>query len=175
MKGTKAPAGKRPPTKAPTKPEFMLQNPTFTEEQCDELQEIFNTFADKKTQLIKYEVLVHTLKTLNLDTKNPLIMKILGRLSSENEEGLDFETFLQTLTEAMGYTHNETGRATIFSVISADGDKITQDDMKVLIKEVGVTMSQEKLEELFKKIGKASPEEIRPEEFESHMSRFGRR
>ena len=106
------------------------------------------------------------MQSLGFEKKNPTIYSMIADLDThENADGINFENFLDAITDKLGNKESREGIARIFDLF--DDDKSTSiniHNLRRVAKELGETMSAEELKEMLERAA-SNGDEISFEDF----------
>jgi Ca2+-binding EF-hand superfamily protein len=106
------------------------------------------------------------MQSLGFEKKNPTIYSMIADLDThENADGINFENFLDAITDKLGNKESRDGIARIFDLF--DDDKSTSiniHNLRRVAKELGETMSAEELKEMLERAA-SNGDEISFEDF----------
>lgn len=119
----------------------------MTIDEKNDLLGIFNILKDGNNEVNTKE-LIEGFKWLKFDRKEPKIFKIVEVIAQENEF-VDEDTFLQSISEFVGHKFTSEGRDALFKTI-CDDDKehLDVNDIKELAKLNGDNIATAELEEM---------------------------
>merc|ERR1719271_328976 len=104
--------------------------------------------------------------------KNPTIFQMIADLDSDGTGSIDFEEFLDAITQKLGDKETRSGIQKIFDLF--DDDKtgaITMKNLRRVAKELGETMSEEELREMIERADSGGNGEISLEDFYTIMTK----
>ena len=106
------------------------------------------------------------MQSLGFEKKNPTIYNMIADLDThENADGINFENFLDAITDKLGNKETREGISRIFDLFDDDGSKsINIHNLRRVAKELGETMSAEELKEMLERAA-SNGDEISFEDF----------
>ena len=135
-------------TTLPKKPEKKKERPVLSEEEIRELRETFDLFDEDKSGTIDPEEIKKALDNLGLEKRNPIVYRMISDLQSLKGE-IDFDTFIDTITDRLGHTQNQEGLQKLFALYDTDGTgSIDFQKLRAVAKELGETMNDEEIREM---------------------------
>ncbi len=109
------------PPKSPSRGILPLASfPSFTEDEIEELREAFNLFDTEGRGTINPKDLKGAMQSLGFETKNPIIYNIIAEMDTGSDEGITFDSFLNTLAAKLGDRQSQEGIGRIFELFDAD-------------------------------------------------------
>eukprot|EP00747_Dinoflagellata_sp_TGD_P213251 gnl/TRDRNA2_/TRDRNA2_86234_c0_seq2.p1 gnl/TRDRNA2_/TRDRNA2_86234_c0~~gnl/TRDRNA2_/TRDRNA2_86234_c0_seq2.p1 ORF type:complete len:171 (+),score=54.08 gnl/TRDRNA2_/TRDRNA2_86234_c0_seq2:105-617(+) len=152
---------------------LTYERPGLTEDEIDEIREAFNLFDTDGSGQIDPRELKAAMQSLGFETKNPTIYQMIADLDSDGHGGpIDFEEFLDAITQKLGDKETRDGISKIFSLF--DDDKtgtISLKNLKRVAKELGETMSEEELREMIERADSKGDGQISLEDFYTIMTK----
>ncbi|KAF4693146.1 Caltractin ICL1e [Perkinsus olseni] len=158
-----AAGGRRKPT---------YERPGMTEDEIDEIREAFNLFDTDGSGTIDPKELKAAMQSLGFESKNPTIYQMIADLEKESNSAVDFEEFLDSITNKLGDKESREGIMRIFNLF--DDDKtgtITIKNLRRVAKELGETMTDEELREMIERADSNGDGEISAEDFYNIMTK----
>ena len=162
------------------------QNSNFTDDQLQEISQIFQFFMNPKSKLLNLKDLVTSLKTLGYLETHPILSSIITRIDKKYvNSDIDYPTFLNEICDILvildrfiiyieilkGDPKEEKGKKAIFDLIDKNkNEKITFDDLKKICVEIGVKISDDELKEIFLEIARKKPN-FAFEDFDEYLDR----
>lgn len=132
----------------PKKPEKKKERPVLSEEEINELKETFDLFDEDKSGTIDPEEIKKALDNLGLEKRNPIVYRMISDLQSLKGE-IDFDTFIDTITDRLGHTQSQEGLQKLFALYDTDGTgSIDFQKLRAVAKELGETMNDEEIKEM---------------------------
>jgi len=106
------------------------------------------------------------MQSLGFEKKNPTIYTMIADLDThENADGINFENFLDAITDKLGNKESRDGIARIFDLFDDDKSQaINIQNLRRVAKELGETMSAEELKEMLERAA-SNGDEISFEDF----------
>lgn len=143
-----------------------FERPGLTEDEIEEIREAFALFDTDNSGRIDPKELKAAMQSLGFEKKNPTIYNMIADLDThENADGINFENFLDAITDKLGNKESRDGIARIFDLF--DDDKSTSiniHNLRRVAKELGETMSAEELKEMLERAA-SNGDEISFEDF----------
>merc|ERR1719271_622553 len=104
--------------------------------------------------------------------KNPTIFQMIADLDSDGTGSIDFEEFLDAITQKLGDKETRSGIQKIFDLFDDDRTgSITLKNLKRVAKELGETMSEEELREMIERADSQGNGMITAEDFYTIMTK----
>ena len=93
------------------------------------------------------------MQSLGFEAKNPTIYAMIAELDThENASGINFDQFLDAITDKLGNKESREGIARIFELFDDDrSNAINIHNLRRVAKELGETMSAEELKEMLER------------------------
>ena len=134
-------------------PKKPLEKQGLTEEEIEELREAFNLFDTEGTGTIDPKELKAAMQSLGFESKNPTIYKMIADLEGgKYEGGIDFNTFLESISSKLGNRESKEGIQRIFDLFDEEKKgKIAAKDLKRVAKELGENVSNEEIQEMLQR------------------------
>jgi Ca2+-binding EF-hand superfamily protein len=134
-------------------PHKVVEKPGLTEEEIEELKEAFNLFDTEGTGTIDPKELKAAMQSLGFESKNSTIYKMIAELDNDRSEGgIDFNTFLDSISSKLGNRETKEGIQRIFDLFDEDKKgKISSKDLKKVAKELGENVSNEEIQEMLQR------------------------
>ena len=106
------------------------------------------------------------MQSLGFEKKNPTIYNMIADLDThENSQGINFENFLDAITDKLGNKESREGISRIFDLFDDDkSGNISIHNLRRVAKELGETMSAEELKEMLERAA-SNGDEISFEDF----------
>ena len=142
----------------------------------EELKEVFDAFDTNNTGKINPKELIESMKSLEIDKKDPYMFEIICSLDTPEalkKGGISFEDFANALNKSLGDNESEEGIRRIFNLFKDDPNSnvITLSAMKKVSKELGENLSDEELKDMLINASKNGKLEITFEEFYEIMKK----
>ena len=104
--------------------------------------------------------------SLGFEAKNPTIYAMIAELDThENAGGINFDQFLDAITDKLGNKESREGIARIFELFDDDrSNAVNIHNLRRVAKELGETMSADELKEMLERAA-SNGEEITFEDF----------
>ena len=146
--------------------------PGLTEDEIDEIREAFNLFDNEGTGLIDPKELKAAMQSLGFESKNPTIYQMFSDLERESHGPIDFDRFLDGITNKLGDRESREGIAKIFNLFDVDRKgSINLKDLKRVSKELGETMTDEELREMLERADSNGDGDISLDDFYNIMTK----
>eukprot|EP00450_Noctiluca_scintillans_P003018 CAMPEP_0194498124 /NCGR_PEP_ID=MMETSP0253-20130528/14860_1 /TAXON_ID=2966 /ORGANISM="Noctiluca scintillans" /LENGTH=173 /DNA_ID=CAMNT_0039339729 /DNA_START=52 /DNA_END=573 /DNA_ORIENTATION=- len=141
--------------------------PGLTDDEVEEIREAFNLFDTDGSGMIDPRELKAAMQSLGFETKNPTIYQLIADLDKGGASGtIDFEDFLQAITDKLGDKETREGLAKIFALFDDDNTgTISLRNLKRVAKELGETMSEDELKEMIARADSNGDDQITQEDF----------
>ena len=143
-----------------------FERPGLTEDEIEEIREAFALFDTDNSGRIDPKELKAAMQSLGFEKKNPTIYNMIADLDNhENSDGIDFENFLDAITDKLGNKESREGINRIFDLFDDDkSNSISIHNLRRVAKELGETMSAEELKEMLERAA-SNGDEISFEDF----------
>ena len=130
-----------------------FERPGLTEDEIEEIREAFALFDTDNSGRIDPKELKAAMQSLGFEKKNPTIYAMIADLDThENSDGINFENFLDAITDKLGNKESRDGIARIFDLFDDDkSQSINIQNLRRVAKELGETMSAEELKEMLER------------------------
>ena len=127
-----------------------FERPGLTDDEIEEIKEAFALFDTDSTGVIDPKELKAAMQSLGFEQKNPTIYAMIADLDThENAGGINFDQFLDAITDKLGNKESKSGIARIFELFDDDRtNSINIHNLRRVAKELGETMSAEELKEM---------------------------
>ena len=131
----------------------VFERPGLTEDEIEEIREAFALFDTDGSGVINPKELKAAMHSLGFEAKNPTIYSMISELDNhENANGINFDQFLDAITDKLGNKETREGIYRIFQLF--DDEKtghIHIHNLRRVAKELGETMSQDELKEMLER------------------------
>ena len=143
-----------------------FERPGLTDDEIEEIKEAFALFDTDSTGVIDPKELKAAMQSLGFESKNPTIYAMIADLDThENAGGINFDQFLDAITDKLGNKETKQGIARIFELFDDDRtNSINIHNLRRVAKELGETMSAEELKEMLERAA-SNGEEITFDDF----------
>ena len=123
-------------------------NTGLSEEEIQEIKDIFELFVEEGNDSIQVEYLVESMKKFGFDTKAPAIFKMIQ--SIEKEEGeISLEMFIDMMTGRISKVNQKEDLERTFKLFDIEHDGIMSlDNLQRVAKELGEDVTEEELKEI---------------------------
>jgi Ca2+-binding EF-hand superfamily protein len=130
-----------------------FERPGLTDDEIEEIKEAFALFDTDSTGVIDPKELKAAMQSLGFEQKNPTIYAMIADLDThENAGGINFDQFLDAITDKLGNKETRQGIARIFELFDDDRTQsINIHNLRRVAKELGETMSAEELKEMLER------------------------
>ena len=123
----------------------------LTEDEIEEIKEAFNLFDTDGSGTIDPKELRAAMQSLGFESKNPTIYAMIADLDKLGA-AIDFETFLDAITDKLGDKESRNGIEKIFQLFDDDGtSSINLNNLRRVAKELGETMTVDELHEMLER------------------------
>ena len=96
----------------------VFERPGLTEDEIEEIREAFALFDTDGNGRIDPRELKAAMSSLGFEAKNPTIYAMIADLDThENANGIDFEAFLEAITDKLGNKESREGITRIFELL----------------------------------------------------------
>mmetsp|Transcript_60782 Transcript_60782/g.130604 ORF Transcript_60782/g.130604 Transcript_60782/m.130604 type:complete len:204 (-) Transcript_60782:46-657(-) len=126
----------------------------LSEPQVQELREVFALFEVEGTGKVSPSAVKSAASAAQLERESPEVWRMLAGLTSE--EPVDFEEFLQLVTEPLGDHLTKAGASRLFGLLGQDAaskGSFGLEDLQSMAKGLGLEVDEEDLEDLLEKAG----------------------
>merc|ERR1719272_1846654 len=131
---------------------LTYERPGLTEDEIDEIREAFNLFDTDGSGMIDPRELKAAMQSLGFETKNPTIFQMIADLDTESGGQIDFDEFLDAITQKLRDKETRSGIKKIFDLFDDDrSGTVSLKNLKRVAKELGETMSEEQLREMIER------------------------
>ncbi|XP_071160615.1 calmodulin-like [Mytilus edulis] len=121
----------------------------FTEDQLEEIQNIFNHFNKKKDDKLSSNDLGLLMRTFNQSPTEAELQDIIKEIDQKGNEGIDYEEFLELMSDAMRQQCTDDDYREVFNVYDKDGNGIiTSDEFRAAMNSMGENLSKAEAEEM---------------------------
>ena len=127
-----------------------FERPGLTEDEIEEIREAFALFDTDNSGRIDPKELKAAMQSLGFEKKNPTIYNMIADLDNhENSDGINFENFLDAITDKLGNKESRDGIARIFDLFDDDkSGNISIHNLRRVAKELGENMTDEEIMEM---------------------------
>ena len=124
-----------------------FERPGLTDDEIEEIREAFALFDTEQSGVIDPKELKAAMQSLGFEQKNPTIYNMIADLDThENAGGINFDRFLDAITDKLGNKESREGIARIFELFDDDRTgRINVHNLRRVAKELGETMSADEL------------------------------
>ena len=147
-----------------------MKNKCLTQDEIDDLKQAFDLFIDDKTEKIIPNELFEAMKTLGLESKNPIIYEFIGNIKDNNlyKEGINFEEFIELVNNEIISRESKDNLKRIFHLFknNPNSEGIGFEDIKKILNDIGDHMDDKEIEDIIKTVSKNGKEIMLNEFFE---------
>jgi len=154
----------------------IVERPGFTGNEEDHLKKAFDLFDLDGSGKIQVSELKTTMKNLGFDVNNENLFRLLEGLEKKNE-GVDYETFKNTIADNLGQNTQDERSTHIYKQFidnqsSADPElkTMTANSLTQMSQDLEENASPEEIKEIIKRVA-ANGHDITLEEFQEIMKR----
>ena len=98
-----------------------MERPGLTDDEIEEIKEAFALFDTDSTGVIDPKELKAAMQSLGFEAKNPTIYAMIADLDThENVGGINFDQFLDAITDKLGNKETRQGIHRIFELFDDD-------------------------------------------------------
>ena len=143
-----------------------FERPGLTDDEIEEIKEAFALFDTDGSGVIDPKELKAAMQSLGFEKKNPTIYAMIADLDThENAGGINFDQFLDAITDKLGNKESRQGITRIFELFDDDSsNSINIHNLRRVAKELGETMSADELKEMLERAA-SNGEEITFDDF----------
>ncbi|XP_052105260.1 calmodulin-like isoform X2 [Mytilus californianus] len=121
----------------------------FTEDQLEEIQNLFKHFNKKKDKKLSSKDLGLLMRAFNQSPTEAELQDIIKEIDQRGNEGIDYEEFLELLSDAMKQQCTDDDYKDVFNVYDSDGNGIiSSDEFRAAMNSMGENLSKEEAEEM---------------------------
>ncbi|CAF0896940.1 unnamed protein product [Rotaria sordida] len=140
---------KRPALGGAAKKRSTGSRPELTEEQKTEIREAFDLFDADGSGTIDVKELKVAMRALGFEPKKEEIKKMISDIQKENAGTIDFNDFLQLMSQKMAEKDSKEEILKAFRLFDDDNTgKISFKNLKRVAKELGENLTEEELQEM---------------------------
>ena len=145
-----------------------MKNKCLIQEEIDDLKQAFDLFIDDKTEKISPNEIFEAMKTLGLESKNPIIYEFIGNIKNNDlyKEGIKFEEFIELVNNEIIFRESKDNLKRIFHLFknNPNSEGIGFEDIKKILNDIGDHMDDKEIEDIIKTVSK-NGKEIKFNEF----------
>ena len=145
-----------------------MKNKCLIQEEIDDLKQAFDLFIDDKTEKISPNEIFEAMKTLGLESKNPVIYEFIGNIKDNDlyKEGIKFEDFIELVNNEIILRESKDNLKRIFHLFknNPNSEGIGFEDIKKILNDIGDHMDDKEIEDIIKTVSK-NGKEIKFNEF----------
>ncbi|CAF3721493.1 unnamed protein product [Adineta steineri] len=157
---------KRPGLAGGAKKRTTGSRPELTEEQKTEIREAFDLFDADGSGTIDVKELKVAMRALGFEPKKEEIKKMISDIQKENAGTIDFNDFLQLMSQKMAEKDSKEEILKAFRLFDDDNTgKISFKNLKRVAKELGENLTDEELQEMINEADRDGDDEINEQEF----------
>ncbi|CAF4685706.1 unnamed protein product [Rotaria socialis] len=157
---------KRPALGGAAKKRAAGSRSDLTEEQKGEIREAFDLFDADGTGSIDVKELKVAMRALGFEPKKEEIKKMLADIQKENAGTIDFNDFLQLMSQRMAEKDSKEEILKAFRLFDDDSTgRISFKNLKRVAKELGENLTEEELQEMIDEADRDGDGEINEQEF----------
>ncbi|CAF0937509.1 unnamed protein product [Adineta steineri] len=157
---------KRPGLVGGAKKRTTGSRPELTEEQKTEIREAFDLFDADGSGTIDVKELKVAMRALGFEPKKEEIKKMISDIQKENAGTIDFNDFLQLMSQKMAEKDSKEEILKAFRLFDDDNTgKISFKNLKRVAKELGENLTDEELQEMINEADRDGDDEINEQEF----------
>ncbi|XP_063429141.1 calmodulin-like [Mytilus trossulus] len=121
----------------------------FTEDQLEEIQNIFKHFNKNKDGKLSSIDLGLLMRAFNQSPTEAELQDIIKEIDQRGNEGIDYEEFLELMSDAMRQPCTDDDYREVFNVYDKDGNGIiASDEFRAAMNSMGENLSKEEAEEM---------------------------
>lgn len=140
--------------------------PELTEEQKTEIREAFDLFDADGSGNIDVKELKVAMRALGFEPKKEEIKKMTADIQKENASTIDFNDFLQIMSQKMAEKDSKEEILKAFRLFDDDSTgRISFKNIKRVAKELGENLTDEELQEMIDEADRDGDGEINEQEF----------
>ena len=147
-----------------------MKNKCLIQEEIDDLKQAFDLFIDDKTEKISPNEIFEAMKTLGLESKNPIIYEFIGNIKNNDlyKEGIKFEDFIELVNNEIILRESKDNLKRIFHLFknNPNSEGIGFEDIKKILNDIGDHMDDKEIEDIIKTVSKNGKEIMFNEFFE---------
>ena len=147
-----------------------MKNKCLIQDEIDDLKLAFDLFVDDKTEKISPNEIYEAMKTLGLESKNPVIYEFIGNIKDNDlyKEGIKFEEFIELVNNEIISRESKDNLKRIFHLfkINPNSEGIGFEDIKKILNDIGDHMDDKEIEDIIKTVSKNGKEIMLNEFFE---------
>ena len=145
-----------------------MKNKCLIQDEIDDLKLAFDLFIDDKTEKISPNEIFEAMKTLGLESKNPIIYEFIGNIKNNDlyKEGIKFEDFIELVNNEIILRESKDNLKRIFHLFknNPNSEGIGFEDIKKILNDIGDHMDDKEIEDIIKTVSK-NGKEIKFNEF----------
>ena len=147
-----------------------MKNKCLIQDEIDDLKLAFDLFIDDKTEKISPNEIYEAMKTLGLESKNPVIYEFIGNIKDNDlyKEGIKFEDFIELVNNEIILRESKDNLKRIFHLFknNPNSEGIGFEDIKKILNDIGDHMDDKEIEDIIKTVSKNGKEIMFNEFFE---------
>mmetsp|Transcript_36010 Transcript_36010/g.84427 ORF Transcript_36010/g.84427 Transcript_36010/m.84427 type:complete len:239 (+) Transcript_36010:96-812(+) len=144
----------------------------LSEQRVQELREVFSLFDTEGSGRIVPSFVREAALDVGLDQRNPDVWRMLEGLKTEEDEGVDFEEFIQLVTEPLGDHFTRSGTGRLLNLIGPNAailGSVGVADLQAMVDELGLEMDEDDLVEMLIKAGSGTDGRLMKDAFDKVM------
>ncbi|KAM7198708.1 hypothetical protein V8F20_006023 [Naviculisporaceae sp. PSN 640] len=146
------------------------QKQVLTPDQIAQFKEVFDVFDKDGTGDITAEELGHVMKELGLNPSKTELQDLLAEADENNDGVINFEEFLNLMSQRVGDTDTEQELISAFKVFDKDGSgTISTEELRDVLRSLGENLTDAELDEMVKLADKNGDGHIDYHEFAQIM------
>ena len=133
---------------------------------------MFNLYCDNRRHCDVSDIL-NTARTLGFDKKFKLIFEGISAVNKDLAgEWVDFETFLQLITEKIGNPFSESGRRAMFNLVDPNEKEVLEfEDLKKISEQLKYNLTDEEIQEVVNNVSGFGKKDITWEQFNKYIAK----
>ena len=126
--------------------------PGLSADEIEEIKEAFDIFDMDGSGAISISELLKAMRSLNFDTKNPAIYKMIADMDEDGNGEIEFDEFLDMMTARISDKNTKDDLERVFKLFDDDRtDEITMSNLKRVAKELGEDIMDDELKEIIQR------------------------
>ena len=125
------------------------ERPGLTADEIEEIKEAFDIFDSEQTGAIAIAELTNAMKSLNFDSKNPTIYRMVVEMDTDGNGQIDFEEFLDMMTARISDKNTKADLERVFKLFDDNRQGfISVENLARVARDLGEDISMEELKEI---------------------------
>jgi centrin-1 len=150
----------------------LYERPGITEDQIIEIKDAFDLFGLDKSGKIETRDLKNAMKSQGFEEKSPIIYKMICELDMEGKGKVDFDEFLDMMTEKNVDESSKEEIKKLFNLFDVDNSGFIElRNLKKIARELGESLSEEEIRDLIIRSDSDGDGKVSFQEFYDIMSR----